>query len=173
MLFQSSQISTINLLLISKSSLCPLFNPQQFDLEASTSNAWSIPYLASIGIGSFFLASLMMMPKLSSGELCLGLQGIFTMTMMEGITVMLVMLPDTLAAATFWMNFQNRWERLESGHFICCWRRLCLPMYSARNLEMAICFSLKSRPSERFHRPEMSEIKAEISLCTNVKLIFH
>ena len=54
MLFQSSQISTINLLLISKSSLCPLFNPQQFDLEASTSNAWSIPYLASIGIGSFF-----------------------------------------------------------------------------------------------------------------------
>ena len=32
-------------------------------------------------------------------------------------------------------------------------------MYSARNLEMSICFSLKSRPSERFHRPEMSQIK--------------
>ena len=46
-------------------------------------------------------------------------------------------------------------------------------MYSARNLEMSIRFSLKSRPSERFHRPEMSQIKAEISLRTNVKLIFH
>ena len=42
-----------------------------------------------------------------------------------------------------------------------------------RNLEMSICFSLKSRPSERFHRLEMSQIKAEISLRTNVKLIFH
>ena len=48
-----------------------------------------------------------------------------------------------------------------------------LCMYSARNLEMSICFSLKSRPSERFHRPEMSQIKAEISLRTNVKLNFH
>ena len=46
-------------------------------------------------------------------------------------------------------------------------------MYSARNLEMAIRFSLKSRLSERFHRPEMSQIKAEISLRTNVKLICH
>ena len=46
-------------------------------------------------------------------------------------------------------------------------------MYSARNLEMSIHFSLKSRPSERFRRPEMSQIKAEISLRTNVKLIFH
>ena len=46
-------------------------------------------------------------------------------------------------------------------------------MYSARNLEMSIRFSLKSRPSERFHRPEMSQIKAEISLRTNMKLIFH
>ena len=46
-------------------------------------------------------------------------------------------------------------------------------LYSARNLEMSIRFSLKSRPSERFHRPEMSQIKAEISLRTNVKLIFH
>ena len=33
-------------------------------------------------------------------------------------------------------------------------------------------FFLKSRLSERFHRPEMSQIKAEISLRTNVKLIF-
>ena len=33
--------------------------------------------------------------------------------------------------------------------------------------------SLKSRPSERFHRPEMSLIKDEISLRTDVKLIFH
>ena len=41
------------------------------------------------------------------------------------------------------------------------------------NLEMSIRFSLKSRPSERFHRSEMSQIKVEISLCTNVKLIFH
>ena len=46
-------------------------------------------------------------------------------------------------------------------------------MYSARNLEKSIRFSLKSRPSERFHRPEMSQIKAEISLRTNVKLICH
>ena len=46
-------------------------------------------------------------------------------------------------------------------------------LYSARNLEMSNRFSLKSRPSERFHRPEMSQIKAEISLRTNVKLIFH
>ena len=38
---------------------------------------------------------------------------------------------------------------------------------------MSIRFSLKSRPSERFHRPEMSQIKAEISLHTNVKLNFH
>ena len=43
--------------------------------------------------------------------------------------------------------------------------------YGARNLEMSIRSSLKSRPSERFHRPEMSQIKAEISLRTNVKLI--
>ena len=46
-------------------------------------------------------------------------------------------------------------------------------MYSARNLEMSNRFSLKSRPSERFRRPEMSQIKAEISLRTNVKLNFH
>ena len=46
-------------------------------------------------------------------------------------------------------------------------------MYGVRNLEMTIRFSLKSRPSEQFHRPEMSQIKAEISLRTNVKLNFH
>ena len=46
-------------------------------------------------------------------------------------------------------------------------------MYSARNLEMSIRFSPKSRPSERFHWPEMSQIKAEISLRTNLKLICH
>ena len=46
-------------------------------------------------------------------------------------------------------------------------------MYGVRNLEMSIRFSLKSWPSERFPRPEMSQIKAEISLRTNVKLIFH
>ena len=46
-------------------------------------------------------------------------------------------------------------------------------MYGVRNLEMTVRFSLKSRPSERFHRPEMSQIKAEISLRTNVKLNFH
>ena len=43
-------------------------------------------------------------------------------------------------------------------------------MYSARNLEMSIRFPLKSRPFERFYRPEMSQIKAEISLRTNMKL---
>ena len=46
-------------------------------------------------------------------------------------------------------------------------------MYSARNLEMAIRFSLKSWLSERLHRPEMSQIKAEISLRTNLNLNFH
>ena len=46
-------------------------------------------------------------------------------------------------------------------------------MYGVRNLEMSIGFSLKSRPSERFPRPEMSQIKDEISLCTKLKLIFH
>ena len=45
--------------------------------------------------------------------------------------------------------------------------------YGVRNLEKTICFSLKSWPSERFHRPEMSQIKAEMSLHTNVKLNFH
>ena len=48
-----------------------------------------------------------------------------------------------------------------------------LDMYSARNLEKKIRFSLKSRPFERFHMPEMSQIKAEISLHYNVKLNFH
>ena len=42
-----------------------------------------------------------------------------------------------------------------------------------RNLDMSIRFSLKSRPSEGFPRPEMSQIKAEISLHTNLKLVFH
>ena len=46
-------------------------------------------------------------------------------------------------------------------------------MYSVRNLDVSIRFSLKSRPSERFPWPEMSQIKAEIFLCTNVKLNFH
>ena len=34
-------------------------------------------------------------------------------------------------------------------------------------------FFLKSQPSEGFPRPEMSQMKAEISLHTNLKLIFH
>ena len=46
-------------------------------------------------------------------------------------------------------------------------------MYGVRNLEMSIRFSLKSQPSEGIPRPEMSQIKAEISLHTNLKLIFH
>ena len=46
-------------------------------------------------------------------------------------------------------------------------------MYGVRNLEKTTRFSLKSWPSEQFHRPEMSQIKAEISLRTNLKLIFH
>ena len=49
------------------------------------------------------------------------------------------------------------------------WRLL----YGVRNLEMTISFSLKSRPSEWFHRPEMSQIKAEISLRSNLKLNYH
>ena len=46
-------------------------------------------------------------------------------------------------------------------------------MYGVRNLEKTFRFSLKSRPSEGSHRLEMSQIKAEISLHTNLKLIFH
>ena len=46
-------------------------------------------------------------------------------------------------------------------------------LYGVRNLDMSIRFSLKSRPSEGIPRPEMSQIKAEISLHTNLKLIFH
>ena len=48
-------------------------------------------------------------------------------------------------------------------------------MYSARNLEKTVRFSLKSRPSEGFRWPEMSQIKAEVSfqIHTNMKLIFH
>ena len=46
-------------------------------------------------------------------------------------------------------------------------------MYGVRNLEKSMRFSLKSWPSERFHRPEMPQIKAEISLRTNLKLLFH
>merc|ERR1719412_2687013 len=38
---------------------------------------------------------------------------------------------------------------------------------------MAIRFSPKSRPSERPHRPEMSQTKAEISPHTNLKPIRH
>ena len=53
------------------------------------------------------------------------------------------------------------------------WHDILLTWYGARNLEMSIRFSLKSWPSERFHRPEMSQIKAEIRLRTNVKLNFH
>ena len=40
--------------------------------------------------------------------------------------------------------------------------------YGVRNLEMTIRFSLKSRLFDRFHRPEMSQIKAEIHLGTNM-----
>ena len=43
-------------------------------------------------------------------------------------------------------------------------------MYGVRNLDMSIRFSLKS---EGFPRPEMSQIKAKISLHTNLKLVFH
>ena len=43
--------------------------------------------------------------------------------------------------------------------------------YGVRNLDMSIRFSLKSRPSEGFPRPEMSQIKAEISLHTKMYLL--
>ena len=43
-------------------------------------------------------------------------------------------------------------------------------MYSVRNLEMTIRFSLKSQPSERFHRPKMFQIKAEIRGRTQITL---
>ena len=59
------------------------------------------------------------------------------------------------------------YKRLRRDH------QAALSRYSVRNLEKTIRFSLKSLPSERFVRPEMSQIKAEISLRTNVKLICH
>ena len=46
-------------------------------------------------------------------------------------------------------------------------------MYGVRYLDMSIRLSLKSRPTEGFPRPEMSQMKAEISHHTNLKLIFH
>ena len=57
-----------------------------------------------------------------------------------------------------------------SRAYICC---IMYGMYGVRNFEMTIRFPLKSRPFERFYRQEMSQIKAEISLHTNLKLIFH
>ena len=48
-----------------------------------------------------------------------------------------------------------------------------LSKYGVRNLDMSIRISLKSRPSEGFPRPEMSQMKAEISLHSNLKLIVH
>ena len=45
--------------------------------------------------------------------------------------------------------------------------------YSARNLEMTIRFFYNLGHLNDFIGPEMSQIKAEISLRTNVKLIFH
>ena len=49
----------------------------------------------------------------------------------------------------------------------------CVTLYSVRNLDVSIRISLKSRPSEGFPRPEMSQMKAEINLHSNLKLIFH
>ena len=60
-------------------------------------------------------------------------------------------------------------DRLVLSHYLSSQ----ISLYGVRNLEMSIRFSQKSRPSERFHRPEISQIKAEISLHTNVKLICH
>ena len=67
---------------------------------------------------------------------------------------------------------------LENLHEKFCWfsnNKMLLEkkLYSIRNLEKTIRFSLKSWKSERFLWPEMSQIKAQISLRTNVKLIFH
>ena len=130
--FQSSQISTINLLLISKVvPLPPLLlqpatevwprgninsNEEQCLIDPISRIDWNWK-LFWLHCWWWWCQSLS-----STGELCLGLQGIFTMTMMEGITVMLVMLPDTLAAAaaTFWMNFSKNWD---------CWRVQWLHKY--------------------------------------------
>ena len=68
------------------------------------------------------------------------------------------------------MTFHNQQQCLKASH---AHLKDSLHWYGIRNLEMTIRFSLKSQPSERFHWPEMSQIKAEISLRTNVKLICH
>ena len=65
-----------------------------------------------------------------------------------------------------WEQYMTQFVKIEKSD-------ISLNVYGVRNLEMSIRFSLKSQPSERFHRPEMSQIKAEISLRTNVKLICH
>ena len=63
----------------------------------------------------------------------------------------------------------------ENTYYRCLHKRCMLAqsMYSVRNLDMSIRISLKSRPSEGFPRPEMSQMKAEISLHSNLKLIVH
>ena len=65
-----------------------------------------------------------------------------------------------------WEQYMTQFVKIEKSD-------ISLNVYGVRNLEMSIRFSLKSRPSERFHRPEMSQIKFEISHRTNVKLICH
>ena len=77
------------------------------------------------------------------------------------------------------MTFQDLWRRTYNemskmwGNYFDRNQKRKKGMYSARNLEMSIRFSLKYLPSERFHRSKMSQIKAEISLRTNVQLNFH
>ena len=66
-------------------------------------------------------------------------------------------------------SYLQIFSKLKMNGFVWCLEEL----YGVRHLEMSIRFSLKSRPSEWFHWREMSQIKAQISLHTNLKLIFH
>ena len=91
-----------------------------------------------------------------------------------GVLVLMMILVIAIARIDIWeklvpnadQDTPNLGQDVIVRIYLCC-------MYSSRNLEMSIHFSLKSRASKRFHRPEMSQIKAEISLHTNLNLNFH
>ena len=71
------------------------------------------------------------------------------------------------------MNLSDREKRALAAEKRLLAQNQDLPRYGVRNLDMSIRISLKFRPSEGFPRPEMSQMKAEISLHSNLKLIFH
>ena len=88
------------------------------------------------------------------------------MAQQEAIVDMVFLCPETLVVYRVIFGPRKFTLRdLNSSLIGPLWREAAFKnTYGVRNLEMTIRFSLKSRPSERFHRPEMSQIKAEIHL---------